>query len=31
VAIALVLLAYAWPIAHLLMHPRFGSPPFKPF
>ncbi len=31
VAIGLVALAYAWPIAHLLMHPRFGSPPFKPF
>jgi cytochrome c oxidase subunit 1 len=30
-AVVMVLLAYGWPIAHLLMHPRFGSPPFKPF
>jgi cytochrome c oxidase subunit 1 len=31
VAVALVVVAYAWPIAHLLSHPRFGSPPFQPF
>ncbi len=31
VAIVLIVAAYAWPIAHLLAHPRFGSPPFQPF
>jgi len=31
VAIGLVLVAYAWPVAHLLLHPRYGSPPFQPF
>ena len=31
VAVVLVVVAYAWPIAHLLSHPRFGSPPFQPF
>ena len=31
VAVVMVAIACGWPIAHLLMHPRFGSPPFKPF
>lgn len=31
VAIVLIVAAYAWPITHLLAHPRFGSPPFQPF
>jgi cytochrome c oxidase subunit 1 len=31
VAIALVLLAYAYPLAQVLSHPRFGSPGFQPF
>jgi cytochrome c oxidase subunit 1 len=31
VAIVLVALAYAYPIATLLTHERFGSPPFQPF
>jgi cytochrome c oxidase subunit 1 len=31
VAVALVALAYAYPLASLLSHPRFGSPPFQPF
>ena len=31
VAVALVIAAYAWPVGHLLMHPRFGSPPYQPF
>jgi len=31
VAIALVAIAYAYPLITLYMHPRFGSPGFKPF
>lgn len=31
VAVVLVALAYAYPILHLLSHPRFGSPGFQPF
>jgi cytochrome c oxidase subunit 1 len=31
VAIVLVLLAYAYPLAHLLSLERFGSPGFQPF
>ena len=31
VAVVLVVLAYAYPLIQLLAHPRFGSPPFKPF
>jgi len=31
VAIVLVALAYAYPLITLLMHPRFGSPPYQPF
>ncbi|MGD8375497.1 MAG: b(o/a)3-type cytochrome-c oxidase subunit 1 [Acidobacteriota bacterium] len=31
VAAVLVLLAYAWPLLHLLGMERFGSPPFQPF
>src|SRR5262249_18298565 len=31
VAVVLIVVAYAWPITQLLAHPRFGSPPFKPF
>jgi cytochrome c oxidase subunit 1 len=31
VAVVLVALAYAYPLAHLLALPRFGSPPFDPF
>ena len=31
VAIVLILLAYGYPIVHLLMHTRYGSPPFRPF
>jgi len=31
VAVVLVLAAYAWPIAHLLVQQRFGSPAFQPF
>jgi cytochrome c oxidase subunit 1 len=31
IAVLLVLAAYAWPIAHHLSMPRFGSPGFKPF
>jgi len=31
VAIVLVVLAYGYPLATLLAHPRYGSPPFKPF
>jgi hypothetical protein len=31
VAILLVVAAYAYPLAQLLGHPRFGSPGFKPY
>ncbi|HSE48440.1 MAG TPA: cbb3-type cytochrome c oxidase subunit I [Terriglobales bacterium] len=31
VAIVLILLAYGYPIVHLLMQARYGSPPFRPF
>ena len=31
VAIVLVAVAYGYPLMQLLAHPRFGSPPFKPF
>jgi len=31
VAVVLVLIAYAYPIWHLLSMPHYGSPPFKPF
>jgi hypothetical protein len=31
VAAALIAIAYAYPIAHLILLPRFGSSPFKPF
>ena len=31
VAVVLVAVAYAYPLAHLLMLNRFGSPPFEPF
>ncbi len=31
VAIILVAVAYAYPLAHLLSLERFGSPPFQPF
>ncbi len=31
VAIVLVALAYAYPLMTLYLHPRFGSPGFKPF
>jgi cytochrome c oxidase subunit 1 len=31
VAIVLVAIAYAYPLAHLLALPRFGSPPYQPF
>jgi hypothetical protein len=31
VAIILVAVAYAYPLAHLLSVERFGSPPFQPF
>jgi len=31
VAILLVAAAYAYPLVQLLLHPRFGSPAFKPF
>lgn len=31
VAVVLVALAYAYPLLHLLSHPRFGSPGFQPF
>jgi cytochrome c oxidase subunit 1 len=30
-AVVLVAMAYAYPILHLLSHPRFGSKPFQPF
>ena len=30
-AVVLVALAYAYPLLHLLSHPRFGSPGFQPF
>jgi cytochrome c oxidase subunit 1 len=30
-AAALIAIAYAYPIAHLILLPRFGSSPFKPF
>jgi len=30
-AVVLVVVAYAYPILHLLSHPRFGSKPFQPF
>ena len=30
-AAALVIVAYGIPITQLLLHPRFGSPPYKPF
>jgi cytochrome c oxidase subunit 1 len=31
VAVILVIAAYAYPLAVLLAHPRYGSPPFQPF
>jgi cytochrome c oxidase subunit 1 len=31
VAVVLVIAAYAYPLAVLLAHPRYGSPPFQPF
>jgi len=31
VGIVFVILAYAYPLATLIMTPRFGSPPFQPF
>jgi cytochrome c oxidase subunit 1 len=31
IAVAMVIAAYAYPLYELLSHPRFGSPPFKPF
>jgi cytochrome c oxidase subunit 1 len=31
IAILLIAAAYAYPLAQLLAHPRFGSPGFKPF
>ncbi|MSO49230.1 MAG: hypothetical protein EXQ49_04910 [Acidobacteria bacterium] len=31
VGIIFVILAYAYPLATLIMTPRFGSPPFQPF
>jgi cytochrome c oxidase subunit 1 len=31
VAIVLIVVAYAYPLMTLYMHPRFGSPGFKPF
>lgn len=30
IAILLIVMAYAWPLFHLLSMPRFGSPPIKP-
>jgi cytochrome c oxidase subunit I len=31
VGAALVIVAYAYPLMQLISHPRYGSPPFKPF
>jgi heme/copper-type cytochrome/quinol oxidase subunit 1 len=31
IAVMLVVAAYAYPLAVLLAHPRYGSPPFQPF
>lgn len=31
VAVVLVAVAYAYPLIHLLMHPRYPSPPYQPF
>jgi cytochrome c oxidase subunit 1 len=31
IAVVMVIAAYAYPIIHLLMHPRYGSPPYQPF
>jgi hypothetical protein len=31
VGIVMVLLAYGYPLATLIMTPRYGSPPFQPF
>jgi cytochrome c oxidase subunit 1 len=31
VGAVLVVVAYAYPLAQLISHPRFGSPPFQPF
>jgi len=31
VAVLMIVLAYGYPLITLLMHPRFGSPGFKPF
>jgi cytochrome c oxidase subunit 1 len=31
IAVALVVIAYAYPLYQLISHPRFGSPGFKPF
>jgi cytochrome c oxidase subunit I len=31
VAVLLIIVAYAYPLGHLLMHQRFGSPGFQPF
>jgi cytochrome c oxidase subunit 1 len=31
VGIVMIVLAYAYPLATLIMTPRFGSPPFQPF
>jgi cytochrome c oxidase subunit 1 len=30
-AVILIAAAYAYPLFHLVTHPRFGSPPFQPF
>jgi cytochrome c oxidase subunit I len=31
ISVVIILASYAYPIIHLLMHQRYGSPPFKPF
>ena len=31
IAVVIVIAAYAYPIIHLLSHPRYGSPPYQPF
>ena len=30
-AVVLVILAYGYPLVHLILHPRYGSPPYQPF
>ena len=30
-AVVLVIIAYGYPITHLVLHQRFGSPPYQPF